>query len=486
MEKCDFWANSDGSCVCPGTEVDGQCTTNCDTYYDQATGECVACPGNWFTEPTDGSAPECLSTKYCAGNNLTWVPWRENFFSSTYYNKWGTSFALMSEDAPFVCLCPGSVVEDRSDATPLDFTCHPCPNGTVDEAGNCSSTCDGFWSYTFDASDNVVFTCETVSCVNGTDAEGYCLDWCRFGFDPENLTCYDEEVFDMFTETPYICNDPFLCSLYPPSYNNDVWTPIKDDGMFSFREGFFEAGSTSYVLCEEWDNYSLNWNTYKHFGSQKKDLLTDTQSVESQDITYLCWNGRVLGCNPIDGEWLVGEGDARQLSCISRGTPSEAAEGTYSILEGKLAEAKEPFSDRYPNCLPNTLLDVSNVSTNEQMLLEWLAYLERQENVVFAQFAEYNELAKAMQYFGKDSAVDTPLKVDKHGNLCLNMYDDPDITRIFLAYNDGIIDTSAPTIGEQTLTDDYPNNVKNLLTFMSKEKFDAWTAYGKNKDGSHC
>jgi len=70
-----------------------------------------------------------------------------------------------------------------------------------------------------------------------------------------------------------------------------------------------------------------------------------------------------------------------------------------------------------------------------------------------------------------------PLYVSSYGEVCANIYDTDEATaRVLYAAADGQFDASAAAITEDTLEEDYPQNVKNLLEFLDKEDWDYYTA----------
>lgn len=70
-----------------------------------------------------------------------------------------------------------------------------------------------------------------------------------------------------------------------------------------------------------------------------------------------------------------------------------------------------------------------------------------------------------------------PLYVSAYGEVCANMYDTDEATaRVLYAAADGQFDANVPAITADTLEEDYPENVKNLLEFLDKEDWDYFTA----------
>lgn len=132
------------------------------------------------------------------------------------------------------------------------------------------------------------------------DSEGYCLDWCEYGYDYETLECYAEETWTIFSESPYKCLDAFWCATTAPGSDASVWAPYEDDdgnGM-DFKVGFFEVSQDTSAPCLPWDRYVLDWNQIKLYDGQTMDAISEAAgdnamvtsgSVEYQSITYLCW-----------------------------------------------------------------------------------------------------------------------------------------------------------------------------------------------------
>lgn len=90
-----------------------------------------------------------------------------------------------------------------------------------------------------------------------------------------------------------------------------------------------------------------------------------------------------------------------------------------------------------------------------------------------------------MLYWGEEYGEELPIYVDRFGNLCTNMYTEADEAtgRVLLAFNDGIFDRTIADIDDTTSVDDYPQNVKNIASFMGEEEFGFWTANQKLVDG---
>lgn len=184
---------------------------------------------------------------------------------------------------------------------------------------------------------------------------------------------------------------------------------------------------------------------------------------------------------PDGDDWIV---DTDKLSCVNAGKP-DVAPDSWTMLEGVIAEPEEEFSSKYPNCVPHSDIDLEGIDDNTQALLDWMMFIEKSEQPVVYMHGEWQDDG-SVRYFGTDASEELPLRVDRYGNLCLNMYDDPDVTRIFLAYNDGIFEPEGAAITADTDPETYPENVKNVLSFMTEQNFKDWTAYSKNKDGSNC
>lgn len=70
-----------------------------------------------------------------------------------------------------------------------------------------------------------------------------------------------------------------------------------------------------------------------------------------------------------------------------------------------------------------------------------------------------------------------PLYVSTYGEVCANIYDTDEATaRVLYAAADGQFDASAPAITADTVEEDLPENVKNLLQFLDEEDWDYYTA----------
>lgn len=113
------------------------------------------------------------------------------------------------------------------------------------------------------------------------DSEGFCLDFCEYGYDYETLECYTEEVWNMFTETPFKCVDPFFCSITPPGSDTYTWLPYVDDedNTPEFKIGFFEVSTDSAAPCLPWDRYIEDFNMIKVYDGQDYDLINLDQNV---------------------------------------------------------------------------------------------------------------------------------------------------------------------------------------------------------------
>lgn len=112
-----------------------------------------------------------------------------------------------------------------------------------------------------------------------------CLDDCEYGIDYDSCVfqestvdmgdgyyyyadycaCNAEEVeedWDMYTETPYRCEDPFWCALTPPGSDPFVWESLEDE-LSEWRVGYFENDGEAYAPCVETWEMLEQYNTYK-------------------------------------------------------------------------------------------------------------------------------------------------------------------------------------------------------------------------------
>jgi hypothetical protein len=110
-----------------------------------------------------------------------------------------------------------------------------------------------------------------------------------------------EEDWDMYTETPYRCDDPFWCALTPPGSDPFVWESLEDE-LSEWRVGYFENDGEAYAPCVEWSEMLESFNTYKLYDAMTDNvtyyvgLYSEVLDVSSQDVTYLCYEGRALEC----------------------------------------------------------------------------------------------------------------------------------------------------------------------------------------------
>lgn len=83
------------------------------------------------------------------------------------------------------------------------------------------------------------------------------------------------------------------------------------------------------------------------------------------------------------------------------------------------------------------------------------------------------------KYWGEAYGEELPIYADRYGNLCTNMYEDVPVgmSRVFLAFNDGLFDMSIPDITSDTAVEDYPDNVANIAGFFSEDDFNGVFAY---------
>lgn len=119
------------------------------------------------------------------------------------------------------------------------------------------------------------------------------------------------------------------------------------------------------------------------------------------------------------------------------------------------------------------------------MVDSW-AFTEAEMMPLIYQFGYYDDTASAWAYWGEAYGEEIPIWPDANGNLCTNMWEEVDIemTRIFLAFNDGLFDTTIAAIDENTLPEDYPVNVSNIVSFFSQESFDWLFEYQVQVDGT--
>jgi len=108
--------------------------------------------------------------------------------------------------------------------------------------------------------------------------EGYCLDFCEYGYDEVTYTCNETEIWDMFTETPFKCIDPFWCSMTAPGSDPEVWVPYEDETgrRPDWRVGYFEVSQEMYAPCLSWGRFVEEYNNLKLFAGQTLDVLTGT------------------------------------------------------------------------------------------------------------------------------------------------------------------------------------------------------------------
>jgi hypothetical protein len=110
-----------------------------------------------------------------------------------------------------------------------------------------------------------------------------------------------EEEWDMYTETPYRCEDPFWCALTPPGSDPFVWSSLEDE-LSEWRVGYFDNDGEAYAPCVEWWEMLENANTYKLYDGMTDGayyyigFYSEQIDVSGQDVTYLCYEGRALEC----------------------------------------------------------------------------------------------------------------------------------------------------------------------------------------------
>lgn len=142
-----------------------------------------------------------------------------------------------------------------------------------------------------------------------------------------------------------------------------------------FRIGFFETEGEMYAPCLMWDDYIADFNNYKLYYGQEYDILTYSQSVEYQSVTYLCWEGRAVECMPDSGTGFYANSTGDGLACIDAGDP-ETAPTMWSMADGLVGEVQESFADKFPHCLPNTGFDPSTASAEMLAMVDMLTYVE--------------------------------------------------------------------------------------------------------------
>lgn len=195
------------------------------------------------------------------------------------------------------------------------------------------------------------------------------------------MLCYEEDTWDMFSETPYKCLDPLWCAMTPPGSDDSAWEVYVDTNGDElkpdkgYRIGYFEASTEMYAPCLEWDQFITDFNEYKIYDGQYYDLLTTTMILDQQPITYLCWEGRAVACNmdATTSSYVNGSNDG--LACIDGGDPKANAAG-WSIQEGVIAEPIESFETRYPDCLPHTSWDMTSLTSEQTAFVDVAKYVE--------------------------------------------------------------------------------------------------------------
>lgn len=176
----------------------------CATWYEENSityeMECV-CPGDGLD--ADGNCPaidNCYS----------------GILMQDYYN-----------DTGYMCACYSGIYDS-------DYNCIDCPMGTDADGACLEDDCmNGFWAcyYGDDGLCNGEYYCVSFDdyygdCFSGNySADGYCADWCSWGYDAETFECidYEEQEWDMFSEKPFYCIDPYMCSIVPPGSDDETW-----------------------------------------------------------------------------------------------------------------------------------------------------------------------------------------------------------------------------------------------------------------------
>ena len=199
----------------------------------------------------------------------------------------------------------------------------------------------------------------------------------------------------------------------------------------------------------------------------------------------------------------------------------------WTLVDGAIAEPIESFDEKYPHCLPASdleeILDMQycevdddctsvgfttcNTTYNEcsdgagnaeygaeQDMVAYLMGLGVENNgaVVYAP-GYYDEDNFEYAYENvADYGEELPLYVDRYANLCSNIYDVDEATaRVLYAAADGQFDADADLITADTAPEDYPENVANLMTFLTEDDWNYFTEHqlqvdGEDADGNAC
>jgi hypothetical protein len=172
----------------------------------------------------------------------------------------------------FDCYCPDGYDADAEGNYDADGAY--C---LVDHTDDCDY--DEYWmEWTCYAADYCYAASEYYYLVGDTS---YCLDDCTYGYDWEG--CYydydsyiyyceclaeeaeesEESEWDMFTERPYRCEDPFWCALTPPGSDPNTWLDFEDLGMTEWRYGYFDNEGEAYATCVDAETMIANSKSYR-------------------------------------------------------------------------------------------------------------------------------------------------------------------------------------------------------------------------------
>jgi hypothetical protein len=99
-------------------------------------------------------------------------------------------------------------------------------------------------------------------------------------------------------------------------------------------------------------------------------------------------------------------------------------------------------------------------------------YSELSDVGIFWAPGYYYDTEDAASYMYEDIdyfAEELPIYADRTARLCADIYDADDATaRILYAAADGQFDPDAAAITAETSAEDYPENVTNLMTFLTE------------------
>lgn len=199
----------------------------------------------------------------------------------------------------------------------------------------------------------------------------------------------------------------------------------------------------------------------------------------------------------------------------------------WTLVDGAIAEPVESFDEKYPHCLPASDLEellesqkcevdddctstgftTCNMSVFEcedgagnteyaleQSMVQYLVGIGSENNgAVWYAPGYYDD--DAMEYTYEDIAdygEELPLYVDRYANLCSNIYDVDEATaRVLYAAADGQFEADAALITADTAPEDYPENVANLMTFLTEDDWNFYTENqlqvdGEDENGDAC